>query len=135
MKMKLDDVKKELAISDGTVGQRLKALIQDESDCFGVEWSPISEECKLCNITTSIRGMNESLWFFCEEITRTGELEVSNDEVEKVLKIFKKFKEEGRPDHEWSDYLRSHRQSSKEQKIDRDWHWFPKRRMLRVEVE
>ena len=134
MKMKLDDVRKELAIPGGTIEQRV--IIQDESDCFGREWSSTSGECKLCNITASIRGMNEPLWFFCEEITRTEGLEISNDEVEKVLKIFKKFKEEGKPDHEWSDYLRSHsRQSSKEQKIDRDWHWFPKRRMLRVEVE
>ena len=54
----------------------------------------------------------------------------SNDEVEKVLKIFKKFKEEGRSDHEWSEYLSLELCLELEQKIDRNWHWFPKKECL-----
>jgi len=127
MKMKLDEVKKEIVITDRTVQQQIETQIQVDNDCFGSEWSSSAGECRLCTIVANIKGISRPLWVFCEELTRTGGFEF-NAEVSKIQKLFSDFKKLGRPEHEWPDFL--HKEST-----DRNWHSFSKRRMLRVEVE
>jgi len=65
MRMKLDEVKKELVIAE-LQGQHVKAQLQEDTDCFGSEWSSSAGECRLCTIVADIKGISRPLWVFCD---------------------------------------------------------------------
>ena len=73
---------------DEKLNTQLLSMLQPDTDCFGIDYSEMHDECKKCTILTEYKDKRSPLWELCKEVcqvetVKEGEGEEKKEEWEK----------------------------------------------------
>jgi len=78
---------------DEKLNRQLLSMIQPDTDCFGIDYSEMHDECKKCTILTEYKDKRSPLWELCKEVCQVTET-VKEEEVEEKEELEKKEEKE-----------------------------------------